>query len=242
MQLTAKYKLPYPEDFETVSPDRDLQALAEAAEAILTLGLPTGSILPFNGTTLPAGWAWCDGSAHGSGALQAVIGSANTPDLRGRFLGGAGTVGHGAVGGADAVTVTLAQLGSHTHAGPTGQQDADHTHGGTPPAGGSAATDPVHSHGGSWATTNNTRHIPTVRGEGASFGEGGNNDTAKAMATPARTDPTTAHGHGMNAFAITVATDGDAHVHGDVASTAAGGGQARPNVPAHVSLNHIIKL
>lgn len=60
-------------------------------------GVPTGSIMPFIGTTAPAGWVMCDGSALPSDgsekALQELLGGSaikNAPDLRGMFLRAAG--------------------------------------------------------------------------------------------------------------------------------------------------------
>lgn len=83
-----------------------------------TFGLPTGAIVPFRGGFggWPANWALCDG---GSG----------TPDLRNRFLVGAGTsYARGTVGGGAAVDVThghavgglgVAANAAHTHTGAT---------------------------------------------------------------------------------------------------------------------------
>lgn len=60
-------------------------------------GVPTGSIMPYIGTTPPKGWALCDGNAlpPTAVALKAMIGD-YTPDLRGMFLRGAGTNSNGA--------------------------------------------------------------------------------------------------------------------------------------------------
>jgi microcystin-dependent protein len=57
-------------------------------------GVPTGSIMPFVGTTAPVGWVMCDGStlpadALGGAPLRALVGD-KAPDLRGMFLRGAG--------------------------------------------------------------------------------------------------------------------------------------------------------
>jgi len=56
-------------------------------------GVPTGSIMPYVGTTAPAGWALCNGGSIASvangAALRALIGDF-TPDLRGVFLRGTG--------------------------------------------------------------------------------------------------------------------------------------------------------
>jgi hypothetical protein len=57
-------------------------------------GVPTGSIMPYIGTTAPNGWLLCDGSAIPSGIyydkLKTLTGN-NTPDLRAMFLRGAGS-------------------------------------------------------------------------------------------------------------------------------------------------------
>ena len=57
-------------------------------------GVPTGSIMPYIGTTVPDGWVLCDGRSlstiPGSAALIALVGSA-APNLQGMFLRGTGT-------------------------------------------------------------------------------------------------------------------------------------------------------
>jgi hypothetical protein len=61
-------------------------------------GVPTGSIMPFIGTTAPQGWALCNGqnlgSTTGTMALRTLLGSANAPNLQGMFLRGAGGSGN----------------------------------------------------------------------------------------------------------------------------------------------------
>jgi microcystin-dependent protein len=63
-------------------------------------GAPTGSIMPYVGSTAPAGWLLCDGSQIPTGdayaALKKILGNGSTdatnvPDLRGMFIRGAGT-------------------------------------------------------------------------------------------------------------------------------------------------------
>ena len=54
--------------------------------------LPTGTIVAYNQTTAPTGWAICNGSQ-------------GTPDLRGRFIfGNGGSRGMNSTGGAETVT------------------------------------------------------------------------------------------------------------------------------------------
>jgi microcystin-dependent protein len=78
--------------------------------------VPLGGIIMWSGSLdqLPAGWALCDGSTKNSRV---------TPDLRGRFIVGAGSNAAGgltsrsvgATGGNEQSTLTVAQLPSHTH-------------------------------------------------------------------------------------------------------------------------------
>lgn len=92
---------------------------------------PVGAIASWMGTTAPEGWAICDGNAHGSAKLQAVTGSATTPDLRDRFIVSTGSsYAAGAVGGAAAEVLNSAQSGlvNHTHSGSTGGETANHAH------------------------------------------------------------------------------------------------------------------
>lgn len=55
-------------------------------------GVPTGTIIAFAGATAPKGWLLCDGTIIDAKykRLRSIVGN-NTPDLRGRFLRGAGT-------------------------------------------------------------------------------------------------------------------------------------------------------
>ena len=84
---------------------------------------PTGSILPFGGTTAPDGWAICDGSLLSRteyASLFNTIGTSNgegdgsttfhLPDLRGRFLRG---TDNGAGRDGDAGSRTAANTGGN---------------------------------------------------------------------------------------------------------------------------------
>ncbi|CAB5214315.1 hypothetical protein UFOVP190_52 [uncultured Caudovirales phage] len=102
--------------------------------ALLHGVVPNGIIVMWGGSALsiPTGWYLCDGTN-------------GTPDLRDRFIVGAGAPGSnysiGDVGGANTTTIATGNLPAHTHgagtlAGSTGFAGA-HTH---------SVTDPAHQH------------------------------------------------------------------------------------------------
>lgn len=70
---------------------------------------PSGIIIPFFDDTVPDGWVLCDGNN-------------GTPDLRSRFVKSVpdSSTTPGTTGGQDTVTMSEAQLPSHTHGGSTG--------------------------------------------------------------------------------------------------------------------------
>ena len=108
---------------------------------MLFRSLPTGAIIAYGGSQAPDGWALCDGSPHGSSALLGLLGSANSPDLRGRFVlasgQGVGNDSQGyamvnrarnATGGAQKVKLATTEMPIHTHSGTTDNGGAAHTH------------------------------------------------------------------------------------------------------------------
>lgn len=62
----------------------------------------SGMIIAFKGSSIPSGWALCDG-ANG------------TPNLIGKFIRGGSTFTAGDTGGKDNVTLTSSNLPSHSH-------------------------------------------------------------------------------------------------------------------------------
>ena len=71
--------------------------------------IPVGGIILWSGTVgnIPSGWALCNGS---------TVNGQLTPDLRSRFVVGAGsTYSPGNTGGNDQITLTVAQLPPHSH-------------------------------------------------------------------------------------------------------------------------------
>ena len=88
---------------------KDLKAESVTTNALISSSfnlLPRGIIVAWNGgITIPNGWILCDG-ANGSG----------TPDLRDKFILGAGTIDAiGTTGGAPSVTLSIEQLPPHIH-------------------------------------------------------------------------------------------------------------------------------
>lgn len=111
--------------------------------------MPLGAIIAYGGSVAPTGWHMCNGTAHGSAALQALIGSPNTPDLSGRFIVGTGTgYNPGATGGVASNTLTPAQTATkgHGHTGTANATDTNHTHNVDPPATWSSGHNADHSH------------------------------------------------------------------------------------------------
>ena len=117
-QQTSIYQLPYPEPTDIPDVPEDMRRLAEAVEIAIDSSIPVGVIMAWGGTAAPSGWHLCDGTPHGSPELKAIIGSDGTPDLRGRFiLGAGGGYTRGQTGGAATVKLTAATsgIGAHTH-------------------------------------------------------------------------------------------------------------------------------
>ena len=78
-------------------------------------GIPVGTIAMFGSASAPSGWQLCNGGSASTSALQSVVGS-NVPDLRDKFIvGGGNSYSHGNNGGNANITLSLANLPSHTH-------------------------------------------------------------------------------------------------------------------------------
>jgi microcystin-dependent protein len=64
--------------------------------------LPSGTIVAYNSTIAPSGWALCDGNN-------------GTPNLNNRFILGSGNKSINTTGGSETVTLNISQLPSHSH-------------------------------------------------------------------------------------------------------------------------------
>ena len=102
--------------------DNHAARLKDVTDATTSLpadsGPPIGAVLMFSGSieSLPSSWKLCDGTN-------------GTPDLRDRFVVGAGgAYSPGDTGGADEVTLSEGQMPAHSHSGSSGSSGS-HTHG-----------------------------------------------------------------------------------------------------------------
>ena len=126
---TARLALPYATPDDTTDPPRDIKALAEKLDSVVSIPEAGdmrfsartgehGNWIKADGRTLAAGEYTplrnaliADGSPYGSSA-----GNPKLPDMQKRVPVGAGTgYAHGAQGGAETVTLTAAQMPSHSH-------------------------------------------------------------------------------------------------------------------------------
>lgn len=225
----------------------DRSVTAQKLDASINF-FPSGGIVMWNGTTLniPSGWALCDGTN-------------GTPDLRDRFIVGAGrNYSVNAIGGADSVSLTESQMpahshsmssagdhghsgstsgdGSHSHSGSTGGQSANHTHGGVTDVNG------FHQHG----------YVLTLPQRGTSGG--GARDGANPQG--GATDGNGNHQHTFNTYGVSndhghnFSVSGGGHTHGISINgvgghthsiTSAGSGGSHENRPPYYALCFIMK-
>lgn len=201
--------------------------------------IAVGTITMFGGNAAPSGWHLCNGTPHGSSALQAVIGSANTPDLRDRFIVASGsTYAVGNTGGLDSVTLSSAQSGmpSHTHTASSGNESATHTHSVDPASATTSSATPAITmnrdtgiENGAELTGTGVNYIT----DGSGLGSGG----TPMSATQA------AHTHTLDIPATTSATESVSHTHTiTVASSAtASAASSHENRPPYYALTFIVK-
>lgn len=175
--------------------------------SVQTSAIPAGGIVMYEGTTAPPGWAICDGTN-------------GTPDLRNRFVVGAGnlyTVGD--TGGEATVTLSAPQLPSHSHSisvsiGAAGA----HFHVR------STDTVPGHSHPSNTAFTSSG----PIAGGGGGGARSGNGVSINAAGGHSHTVSMGSGGTHNHTVSITVGN--------------AGAGDAHSNLPLYYSLLFIMRL
>lgn len=149
--------------------DAVLGQMQQDEEGNAPFRVPQGGIILWSGAVdnIPTGWALCNGSN-------------GTPDLRDRFIVGAGsTYSVGNTGGANSVTLTAAQMPTHNHSATTASAGA-HTHGGSTGNGGG------HSHTGTTASGGGHTHTASTGSAGSHSHSGSTNTTGSHSHTQRR--------------------------------------------------------
>jgi len=185
---------------------------ATAVQLNAAAAFPAGGIIIWSGSAaaIPSGWLLCDGTN-------------STPNLRGRFVVGAGsTYAVGATGGAATVTLATGNLPAHAHNinGSTGNQSVDHTHTGT-----------------TQGMNSNTTHSHTYEGVGTFSGSGALSETRGTGNTQATNTTNIDHTH-----AVTTGGVSANHTHAmNFDSSSVGSGTAHENLPPYYALCYIMK-
>jgi microcystin-dependent protein len=192
----------------------NIQTQLNAADAYK---VPAGGIIMWSGSTgsVPSGWFLCNGSN-------------GTPDLRNRFVVGAGgSYGVGDTGGADSVTLSTSQIPAHSHSGSTSSAGS-HTHSGST---GSAGT---HNHISGTTHDKVTDSAYTVNGL-----SGTSKLSADAVPNnPSNPVPYTSDA-GNHTHSVSIASAGS-HTH-TVSVGNTGGGASHENRPPYYALAYIMK-
>jgi len=171
--------------------------------------VPSGGIIIWSGaeSAIPTGWVLCNGSN-------------STPDLRDKFVMGAGTTAVNTTGGTNSLTIATANLPSHTHAiSFTSGAGGSHTH--------SISSDGVHTHtfnvSGSSGSDSNSFDV-----------DNHNNGNTGGDSASKTTSSSGAHTH-------TIGSE-SSHTHAISGTSAAtGSGTAIDNRPAFFTLCYIMK-
>lgn len=212
----------------------------------LTTLIPSGIILLWSGSiaSIPSGWVLCNGAN-------------STPDLRDRFVVGAGTTyAVNATGGANTVTLDATMIPAHTHTvsatGTTSGQSAGHTH---TFSGTSSGQSNTHSHSATSTDSGHQHSIATPGGQGSV--NAGNNLVGQHTESSQGVDKLTRVGNASITTSIgnasvdhthtysgtTSAVSGD-HTHTVTVtgtSGSVGGGLAHENRPPYLALAYIMK-
>lgn len=179
-------------------------------DAAIAAAMPIGAIVMWSGTTPPANWALCNGTN-------------GTPDLRDRFIVGAGgAYSVGNTGGAANVTLSVAQIPAHSHSlSASTSAEGNHTHSGW------TSSDGMHSHTVSGANTSGS--VAAVKVE--------NRISVNENLTMSPTTSSGLHSHsvGINAAG--------AHAHTVNGTTSSvGSGQSHENRPPYFALAYIQRV
>ena len=194
--------------------------------------IPPGGIIMWSGSvaSIPLGWYLCNGSN-------------STPDLRNRFVVGAGgSYNPGNTGGADSVTLSTSQIPAHSHSGSTGSSGS-HSHSASTGSAGS------HTHSASTNTVGDHTHDEyhySTNGSGDGVGPGASCCGGTVKDGGIDTGPAGSHSHtvsvssaGAHTHSVSVSSAGD-HTHSvSIGNTGSGG--SHENRPPYYALAYIMK-
>jgi len=194
--------------------------------------VPSGVITMWSGSVvaIPAGWLLCDGTN-------------GTPDLRDRFIVGAGgTYTVNDTGGADSVQLSGSEMPSHSHGSGSLHTDSDgnHSHGGTAETAGS------HGHSGSTDTAG--AHTHRINSGDLNLSESTLRNAGSSNQNDRFTESAGDHSHTLNinnagnhTHNLDIQSAGS-HDHGvDGNTSSSGGNAAHENRPPYLALAYIMK-
>jgi microcystin-dependent protein len=188
-------------------------------QAQINSAMPMGGIIMWNGATIPAGWALCNGQTV---ARTDGGGNITTPDLRDRFIVAAGNgYGPNDVGGLAVYSLTTAQMPVHSHTA-TIAGGGDHIHGGS--------TTAVGDH------THNLQNLGSVQAGGDNGGASVSVSTGYSSGRfQAPTAAAGAHSHSFQ-------TDPNGHHSHSLTIDNSGSGALIENRPPYYALYFIMKV
>ena len=184
----------------------------------------TGMILMYTGSTAPSGWAICNGQN-------------GTPDLRDRFIVGAGSAySVNNTGGANSVTLTEAQIPSHNHSF-SGSSSHSHT---------------INNHTHSFSGSGSSSHSHSFKG----VNHNDHNDTernATVMRNDSNTMYTATSPSGVQSATVSISISGNTGNPSDRGTNSQtvsisgntgnkGSGNSHENRPPYYALMFIMKL
>lgn len=200
---------------------------------------PSGGIVLWSGivSNIPSGWVLCDGQN-------------NTPDLRGKFIIGAGgSYNPSVTGGSETVTLTTQQIPSHSHSTDdagghghtTGSGGGSHSHSGsTAGAGGHnhGVNDPGHKH--RWGVDDNQG---AVGPNNPDANPGSQYRDTTSDRTGISINAVGDHSHNLSIDAATANHTHTVDTNGSHSHTggSTGGGQSHNNMPPYYALCYIMK-